>query len=298
MHSRNQMFTNGFESSRENPRPRVGGPVQFLSDAMKRAPNQPPCRRPAATSVAAALLVLVGVGAAPLGAQSLRGSPASLDRQNRVARQHDYSFLTTGARVKYFAEKGWLVPLRPNQDFELNGVSFPYARPEVALFVRRLSAQYRAACGERLVVTSLTRPTSRQPRNASERSVHPTGMALDIRYSRSRSCRQWLEGVLMDLEAASVLEATRERYPAHYHVAVFPRQYSAYVDALNKGKATRVAEAAPLDAVPAAYKVRAGDSLWTIAQRHGTTVEELRSLNKLRSSRIFAGQVLEVPRAR
>ena len=102
----------------------------------------------------------------------------------------------------------------------------------------------------------------------------------------------------MDLEGASVLEATRERYPAHYHVAVFPRQYSAYVDALNKGKATRVAETAPLEAAAKAYEVRAGDSLWTIAQRHGTTVEELRSLNKLRSSRIFAGQVLEVPRAR
>lgn len=292
------MFTNGFQSARRDLRLLVGVAVQFMSDAMTRAPNRSASRRLAPTSVAVVLVALVCVGAAPLGAQSLKGSPASLDRQNRVAREHDYSFLATSARVKYFAEKGWLVPVRPTEDFELNGVSFPYARPEVVVFVRRLSAQYRAACGERLVVTSLTRPTSRQPRNASERSVHPTGMALDIRYSRSRACRQWLEGVLMDLEGASVLEATRERYPAHYHVAVFPRQYSAYVDAVSRGKATRVAEAAPLDAAQVAYKVRAGDSLWTIAQRHGTSVEELRSLNKLRSSRIFAGQVLEVPLAR
>ncbi|HKJ03749.1 MAG TPA: DUF5715 family protein, partial [Longimicrobiales bacterium] len=233
-----------------------------------------------------------------LGAQSLRGSPASLDRQNRVAHQHDYTFLRTGARVKYFAEKGWLVPVRPTRDFELHGVSYPYTRPEVALFVRRLSAQYRAACGERLVVTSLTRPLSSQPRNASDRSVHPTGMALDIRYSRSRSCRQWLEGVLLDLEGASVLEATRERYPAHYHVAVFPQQYHAYVEALRKRTTTRVAQGTPLRESLSAYKVRNGDSLWTIARRHGTTVEELRSLNKLRTSRIYAGQVLEVPRAR
>ena len=37
-------------------------------------------------------------------------------------------------------------------------VSFPFARPEVELFVQRLSGQYRRACGEQLVVTSLTRP--------------------------------------------------------------------------------------------------------------------------------------------
>jgi hypothetical protein len=243
------------------------------------------------------VFVLLTLAVTPVDAQSLRGSPTSLDRQNRMAAQHDFTFLATPARVKYFADKGYLVPLRPNQDFELHGVSFAYTRPQVALFVRRLSAQYRAACGERLVVTSLTRPTSRQPRNASERSVHPTGMALDIRYSRSRSCRQWLERVLLDLEGASVLEATRERYPAHYHVAVFPQQYEAYVGALNKSQATRVAEATSLGTGPQPYKVRVGDSLWTIARNLGTTVDELRNLNGLRSSRIYAGQVLEVPQA-
>jgi LysM repeat protein len=241
-----------------------------------------------------AILALVQA-VAPAAAQSLSGSAASLDRQNRVAQQHDFTFIPNAARLRYFAEKGWLVPVRPNGDFELNGVSYPYARPEVELFVRRLSAQYRSACGEPLVVTSLTRPSSRQPENASARSVHPTGMALDIRYSRSRACRKWIEGVLLDLERASVLEATRERFPAHYHVAVFPRQYTAYVDALN---ARKVADATAPQVAPSGYEVRPGDSLWTIARRHGTTVEELRDLNDLRSSRIYAGQVLEVPPAR
>ena len=41
----------------------------------------------------------------------------------------------------------------------LDRVNTYRARPEVALFIRRLAAQYRAACGEQLVVTSLTRPT-------------------------------------------------------------------------------------------------------------------------------------------
>ena len=236
---------------------------------------------------------LMAASATGLGAQSLRGSPASLDLQNRIAHENDFTYLETGKRVLYFAEKGWLVRLRPNSDVELHAVSFPYTRPDVALFVERLAAQYRAACGEKLVVTSLTRPTTRQPRNASERSVHPTGMAVDLRYSHSRACRSWIEGVLLDLEGAGVLEATREHYPAHYHVAVFPQHYRTYVASLQKQDAARVAEATPLDR--SSYKVRSGDSLWTIARSHGLSVDELRAMNNLDGSRIYAGQVLAVP---
>lgn len=266
--------------------------------------SRPERRRPSAAIAAVALVVLVG--AAPAAAQSLRGSPSSLDRQNRAAREHDYTFLRTASQVRSFAANGYLVRLPAGRDYELHGVSFPYTRPEVALFVQRLSGQYRAACGERLVVTSLTRPTSNQPRNASERSVHPTGMALDLRYSRSRACRAWLEDVLLSLERAGVLEATRERFPPHYHIAVFPRQYSAYVDGLQRRQGTtrvasadvEVEERVGASAEGAAYRVRSGDSLWTIARAHGTTVDEIRTLNNLRGSRIFAGQVLTVPRAR
>jgi LysM repeat protein len=43
------------------------------------------------------------------------------------------------------------------------------------------------------------------------------------------------------------------------------------------------------------YRVRSGDSLWTIARRVGTTVERLKSENGLSSNRIYAGQVIEVP---
>lgn len=224
----------------------------------------------------------------PAHAQSLRGSTASVDRQNRIAQQHDYTFIDTAERVSYFASQGWLVEVEPTADFVLRGVSFPYARSEVALFLRRLAAQYRAACGEQLVVTSLTRPTTRQPRNASDRSVHPTGMAIDLRYSRNRACRSWLERVLTQLEAAGVLDATRERFPVHYHVALFPRQYAAYVDGLNSRQITTVQDRL-------AYTVRSGDSLWGIARSHGTTVDDLRVVNGLDGSRIYVGQVIDVP---
>jgi hypothetical protein len=230
----------------------------------------------------------VAVAPASGSAQSLQGSQRSLDIQNRVARDHDFTYISTAAQVTRFVDAGYLVPVPESRNVELHGVSFPYARPEVALFVRRLGGQYRAACGEKLVVTSLTRPTTRQPRNASDRSVHPTGMAMDLRRSGSRQCRAWLEGVLLSLEKGSILEATRERYPPHYHVALFPRTYQTYVDRI-----TRQASAESDGILE--YRVRPGDSLWAIAREHGTTVDRLKSENGLRSTVIYAGQVIEVP---
>ncbi|MDH3271422.1 MAG: DUF5715 family protein, partial [Gemmatimonadota bacterium] len=203
-------------------------------------------------------------------------------------RQHDFTYIDTASRVRFFAERGWLVRVTPNENFELHAVSFPYAREEVELFIRRLSAQYRRACGERLVVTSLTRPTTRQPRNASDRSVHPTGMALDVRYSWDRNCRTWLEDVLTSLEGQGVLEATLERRPRHYHIALFPKQYAGYVETLVQRGESATPETLE-------YRVRTGDSLWRIARRHGVSVDDLKSVNGIRDNRIFVGQLIDVP---
>lgn len=43
------------------------------------------------------------------------------------------------------------------------------------------------------------------------------------------------------------------------------------------------------------YRVRRGDSLWGLAQRHGTTVTEIARHNDLRSGSINVGQVLRLP---
>jgi hypothetical protein len=138
-------------------------------------------------------LLLITVIIAPVSGQSLRGSRASVDRQNREARQHDFTFVRRPAQLERFVDAGLLVPLGADEHYRLHDVSFNVARPEVKLFIERPSAQYLAACRERLVVTSLTRPTSRQPANASRRSVHPTGMAVDLRAPASTACRRWLE---------------------------------------------------------------------------------------------------------
>jgi hypothetical protein len=201
--------------------------------------QQPPMQSPSNSScprrgrnAALSLLAIATTCTAPLlEAQSLLGSHESLLRQNEEAREHDFTYLRTTEDVRSYIQQGLLVRLPGNADYELatEEVSFPYARPEVKTFIERLSEQYRAACGERLVVTSLTRPITRQPPNASVISVHPTGMAADLRRSDSSGCRQWLETVLLDLEGKGVIEATREQYPPHYHVAVFPNPYLQYL---------------------------------------------------------------------
>jgi hypothetical protein len=240
-------------------------------------------------SLLAVLSLFLGPGIGQVRGQALRGSEASVTRAYVRAEEHDFTFLRTPAHVQRFVDADLLVRVRGNRDYRLHDVSFPYGRAEVRLFVERLGGQYRRACGEELVVTSLTRPLSEQPRNASVFSVHPTGMAVDFRTSSNSVCRRWLESTLLYLEDAGVLEATRERRPSHYHVALFPELYADYVsDVLaSAGSGNRAAGSR--------YMVRNGDSLWTIARRYGTTVPRLQAVNEIRGSRIYAGQVLTVP---
>lgn len=196
--------------------------------------------------------MLLGLMAAPAFADELGGSPASVRHQHEVARQNDFTFIRTAAQVHKFVEEDRLTTVESNADLVVNDVSFPYTRPVVKLFVERLAAQYHAATGEQLVVTSLTRPTSLQPRNASPLSVHPAGMAVDLRIPTDARERRWLEQTLVSLEEAGVLDATRERHPAHYHVAVFPVHYEQYVAPLIAKEALAAAAAAAGRALQAA----------------------------------------------
>jgi hypothetical protein len=158
---------------------------------------------------------------------SLVGSRASLVRQRNAAARNDYSYLRVPQDVFRLVRGGELVPIRETAQYTLAGVSFPYARPAVKEFLDRLGREYRSACSERLVITSLTRPKDRQPRNASRLSVHPTGMAVDLRVSANPGSARWLGNKLLSLERANLVEATREYRPAHFHVALFPSRYSA-----------------------------------------------------------------------
>ena len=190
----------------------------------------PRARRHYSASVKRILLTVAGLlvaGAAgrPALASDLYGSRLSMEKQHAVAVDLDYDFALTASEVADVVATGDLEEVVPNGDFEFSGVSFPFAQPEVRAFIERLAAEYHAATGLLLVVTSLTRPVSEQPSNASPLSVHPAGMAVDLRIPSNRKARAWLSQRLLDFETLGVLDVTLERKPPHYHVAVYPNQF-------------------------------------------------------------------------
>ena len=240
-------------------------------------------------------------------AQSLKGSPTSVEKQYQLARSYGFNFIKTAGEVAPSVESGELYKVSPGLYMEFHDVSYPYAVSETKLFLDRLSQQYHAACGEKLSVTSLLRPVSSQPANAVALSVHPSGMAVDLRIPAKGKCRSWLEGTLLSLERERVLDVTRERRPAHYHVAVYAKEYETRVAALEAKvhqPATHTrAQPAPEVTVSSGpvsgqdYIVRKGDSLWEIAAKTGVSVAGLRTANKLQGNRIDVGQTLLIPGA-
>lgn len=170
------------------------------------------------------LLCLPAAGAA----QSLRGSRRSVRHSYRYAEHHDLTFIRTVRGVHRAVREGALVRLRPNGNFTLKHVSFPYVTPTTYTFVKRLAAEYRAACGRRLVITSAMRPEDRQPTNSSPRSLHPTGIAIDLHRPRGK-CLRWLRATLLVLEDRGVVDATEEHHPPHFHVNVFGQPYREYL---------------------------------------------------------------------
>ena len=203
-------------------------------------------------SLLCGLAVLAAPVAPAFAGESLRGSRASIRHQHEVAREADLTFLRTPAQIREFVASERLEQVTSNAHLTIAKVSFPYTRPIVKVFLERLAAQYFAATGEKLVVTSLTRPTSSQPRNASPYSVHPAGIAVDFRVPRKSEDRFWLEATLLMLEGDGLLDVTRERRPPHYHVAVFPDEYEAYVTARLAAEAqTPAGDVSPTSATDA-----------------------------------------------
>jgi LysM repeat protein len=256
-------------------------------------------------------------------AQTLKGSAASIDKQYRAARAYGYAFVNTSSEIKPIINSRQLIRVEPDRYLELHDVSFPYAVSGTKQFLRKLSTQYHSACGEKLTVTSLLRPRDRQPSNAVAHSVHPTGMAADLRIPSERKCEVWLERALLSLEKQNVVDVTRERYPPHFHVAVFARNSETTVAATVSDEPTApdVASAEPEEerAVPEAvtppkqqarkvsyaasgskkdYVVRKGDTLSEIADRTGVRISQLRMANRLRGNLISAGQTLHIPTTR
>jgi len=250
----------------------------------------------------------------------LRGSKASVQKMWDFAVDHGLTFYRTPMDIDRAAAAGKLVQLTGDSAYELSrGVGFSYATKEARQFVLAFAPQYRAACGTPLMVTSAARPTSRQPRNANPYSVHPTGIAIDIRRPPAGPCQRWLREALAELEDRGFVEATEERHPVHVHVAVLtaPGTVASLPVLANAGAPNRLAGASaspqavhvsnPPDHAAdgevedriggSTYRVRDGDTLWEIARRSGVSVRDLARANR-RNQRtaLRPGVVLRIPR--
>jgi len=235
--------------------------------------------------------------------QSLHGSKESVEKMYDFALNHHYPFYLTPTNVDDAVAKGRLVPLTGDSTYELTrGVGFSYSTPEARQFVTEFAPQYLYACGTPLTVTSAARPKSRQPHNANPHSVHPTGIAVDIRRPPPGPCLNWVRNALASLESRGIVEATEEHHPIHLHVAVLAAPGARVVlPSLTQGMvaAARVPVApVTLAATPAAgvatssagevtlppkgmrtYVVRQGDTLYDIAMKMGVSVQALEDAN-------------------
>jgi len=80
-------------------------------------------------------------------------------------------------------------------------------------------------------------------------------------------------------------------------LARIQNNYRGYVDAVVDAVIT-TAEGEEVPVVPEGenvYIVKSGDSLWSIANRYGVTVAELKALNNLTTNNLSVGQVLRIP---
>jgi hypothetical protein len=244
--------------------------------------------------------VLIFSSTPPADAQSLRGSRSSVDRMYTRAVSNDLDFFRTSTSLMEAVKSGELKLIAVTSDLDLDEVTYPYLLPSTLAWTNALAKRHRAACGERLIVTSATRPRREQPRNASPKSVHPTGMAVDFRRPTGQ-CLTWLRSELLAMERAGTIEATEERRPPHFHIAVLRQTADpprAIVAETRTAPAATGNDARANDgtaaARPTSYVVRKGDTLSEIAQRFGTTTRRLQSLNSLNGTRIRIGQKLVI----
>ena len=169
------------------------------------------------------------------GSSELKGSKEAVMGAFSYAIEADYTFAASEADRDRLVGNGTLVKLEGTY-IKLVDVSEPYVLPVVSQFVNRLGEQYAArGCGK-LEVTGAFRNLEHQGTlsNGSSHSVHPTGMAVDLRRivpenDEETFCLNWLQGTLTTIEKNRRIDVTAENHPRHFHVAVVTHDYERYL---------------------------------------------------------------------
>lgn len=174
------------------------------------------------------------------GEVNLKGSKAAVAAAFNYATEAGYIFAADETERDRMVADGTLVRLE-GKYIRLVDVTEPFVFPVVANFVNRLGEQYAArGCGK-LEVTGAMRNNKHQATlgNGSSHSVHPTGMAVDLRRAAPSNeteafCLNWLEDTLGKIEEQRRIDVTVEKNPRHFHVVAVPHVYEAWLKKLPK----------------------------------------------------------------
>lgn len=155
-----------------------------------------------------------------IGRVSLVGGEVSSSQQQLgYAQKQQLPFMATEAEYQTRISSGYFIRLE--SPFMEVHARRPYALPSTVVFVAELAREYYdEGCGL-LVVKDALRLTSERPSNGSLYSVHPAGMAVDIRTKYiPTECADWLRTYISQKEAEGKVDGTQEWKPEHLHVVV------------------------------------------------------------------------------
>lgn len=147
------------------------------------------------------------------------GCQTSSLQQHSYALKQNLTFVTSAAEYQTLIAQGHFVRLKGPHLQVL--AKRPYALPSTVSFMQEMSAAYQATgCGQ-VVVKDAVRLMSERPPNGSWYSVHPAGMAIDIRIRYiAPECADWLRMYVRQKEAAGAVDGTHELHPEHLHIVV------------------------------------------------------------------------------
>lgn len=174
----------------------------------------------------------------------LRGTHASLVRQNERDRADGLTRIETEHELQEMVREHSLIPLPLNAELQADprlAQDRRYTRPWTAHFLRDLGRMYTHRFGDALVITSAVRPASYQqkltwrngnaaPANGAIASPHEFGATIDIG-KKGMTAREmaWMRGYLLPLQQAGQIDVEEEFYQACFHITVYKNYVPAPV---------------------------------------------------------------------
>lgn len=168
--------------------------------------------------------------------QTLKGSPASLQKQNQEADRIGLTRIADDDELQLLKDHGLLIKIPKTTGIKIDRrleERFHVVRPWTAKFLSDMGMEFKKRFKANLQVNSATRTAVHQenlakrnknaaPVTGETRSAHLTGAAIDLaKKPLTRKQRQWLRIELAALEKEGLIEATEERYQAVFHIMVF-----------------------------------------------------------------------------